>query len=38
MIHNSCATKEDIEENALEVLAIYENALANAKKCMLQPR
>ena len=36
--HNRWVTKEDIEENAPEVLAMYQNTLANAAKHMLQPR
>ena len=38
MTHNSWVTKEDIKENVLEVLATYQNTLANAAKCMLRPR
>ena len=38
MTHDSWVTKEDIKENAPEVLATYRNTLANAAKCMLQPR
>ena len=35
MTHDSWVTKEEIEENAPEVLAIYRNTLANAAKCVL---
>ena len=36
--HNSWVNKEDIKENAPEVLATYRNTLANASKCVLHPR
>ena len=35
MTHDSWVNKEDITENVPEVLAIYQNTLANAAKCVL---
>ena len=38
MTHDSWVNKEDIEENVLEVLLIYQNTLANTAKHVLQLR
>ena len=38
MAHDSWVKKEEIEENAPQVLATYQNTLANAAKHVLRPR
>ena len=38
MTHDSWVKKEEIEETAPEVLAMYQNTLANAEKRMLHPK
>ena len=38
MTHDSWVRKEEIEETAPEVLAMYQNTLENAEKYVLHPR